>query len=460
MDNRQTLNNLIVIHVGEIIQLLLKRLVIFILIGALGLGAGAAYGMTRKTTPMYRATTKLYVTGVDTAVPSSSGFSLGRAVIKNYQEIIHSRPVLESVIENLGLNMSTRELSGCISESNPADTAMMTINVTFPDPQWAKAVADEVVVESAAYALEIMGMTPPTVYEEATVPGAPYNSTGNGDMIKFGLLGGVGAGALAVFLTLFFYFVSTKFNNPDKIKDRLHLETYGMIPDERKKGKVNYGNAAYKNLYARLKQDNKDDRVIAFVGCDNAENKGEAIQGLAEFMKTIGKKATVIDTNLGHPEWSSTSVPGDSKGLEEYLIDTATIEEIIFTDAKDVDHIGVKSGSQDVMGLIDSAAFDKLLKTVAENSDYVLLDTAPVSFSRETREILKKADASLVVVSAAKDRTYKVKEALKKLAEDEIKMDGAVLKDVAVKKSNKYFMKNFGAYLDVFAEGKKSKKNK
>ena len=53
--------------------------------------------------------------------------------------IITSRPVLEEVIGDLDLNISYEILKSKISINNPADTRILAITATDPDPQMAKA---------------------------------------------------------------------------------------------------------------------------------------------------------------------------------------------------------------------------------------------------------------------------------------------------------------------------------
>ena len=118
------------------------------------------------------------------SVPSGPAFSLGQSTMPNYVELMKSRPVLEGVIEKFGLNMSYSELLGCLSTSSISGTAMMTVTIVFPDPEWAKAIVDEVALESSAYALEVMGMSPPTIYEESIVATRPYNQVSYRSMIN------------------------------------------------------------------------------------------------------------------------------------------------------------------------------------------------------------------------------------------------------------------------------------
>ena len=259
MDNALKISNLIIIRVDEVIHWVMKRIIWILLAGVILAAVGGAYATTKTSVPMYRTTTKLYVTGVQTAVPSANSFVLGKQVISNYVELMESRPVLEDVINTLGLNMSPSQLASCISQSVPSDTCMLEVTVVFPDAQWAKTVADELIVVSAEYAVEIMGCNPPTVYEEAVVPTAPYNTTA-APIVMYAAIGGVAGVALAGILVLFTYFLNSKFDTPGKASDKLASPVWAVVPKEEK-----YRRNAGEVFVSRLSYEAEDAKVFSFL---------------------------------------------------------------------------------------------------------------------------------------------------------------------------------------------------
>lgn len=322
-------NNIIVIRIAEIVQLFMKKLWIIVLVGVLFGVAGYGYASMTEETPMYLTTSKLYVTGVESAVPSAAGMNLGQQVINSYIEILESRPVLEQVIENLSLNMTYKELQNCISEYIPEGTSMLEISVVFPEAEWAKKVADELVVVSAARALEIMGCTAPTVYEEAYVPTEPYNIYGSSGL-KFMLLGGVAGAVIAGFIILVSYFVNTKITNPYKVKDRLHIPIYGVIPDSSDDKNKVYEEAAYRGFCSQLLAATPGFKLFQFVRATEKENQYEFMLKVADNFKKAGKKVMLMDVNLSNPKWGAVdSADANKKGLEACLKGEAKLEDIV-----------------------------------------------------------------------------------------------------------------------------------
>ena len=98
---------------------------------------------------------------------------IGSQLTKDYSVMITSRPVLEQVIKNQGLNMTYGQLKARIRISNPADTRILNMTVSDTDPVRAKAIADEVANASSDYIGDIMEMVPPKIIEQGVVPASP-----------------------------------------------------------------------------------------------------------------------------------------------------------------------------------------------------------------------------------------------------------------------------------------------
>ena len=97
---------------------------------------------------------------------SLADLQIGSQLTKDYSVMITSRPVLEQVIKNQGLNMTYGQLKARIRISNPADTRILNMTVSDTDPVRAKAIADEVANASSDYIGDIMEMVPPKIIEQ------------------------------------------------------------------------------------------------------------------------------------------------------------------------------------------------------------------------------------------------------------------------------------------------------
>jgi polysaccharide biosynthesis transport protein len=125
-----------------------------ILLGAIVAG-GAAFIISKNTTPVYRAQSRLLI---DQAPGSSSGSAneysqllVAQRLAQTYVEIMKTQPVLEETINRLDLPFDPNRLMSRITISAPPDTQILVVSVEDTDPKRAALIADtlgEVFIEN------------------------------------------------------------------------------------------------------------------------------------------------------------------------------------------------------------------------------------------------------------------------------------------------------------------------
>ena len=102
-----------VIDLQEIFWALRRKIWLIILAAVIGTGAAGAYSYFM-ISPTYSSTSLIYIDGgsgsISGAISSLSDLQIGEALTADYSVIIKSRPVLEEVIDNLGLDISYKSL--------------------------------------------------------------------------------------------------------------------------------------------------------------------------------------------------------------------------------------------------------------------------------------------------------------------------------------------------------------
>lgn len=119
--------------------------------------------------PTYTSTSAMLVLTKETTLTSLADLQIGSQLTKDYTVLIKSRPVLEEVIENLGLDMSYKDLKSLIKIENPEDTRILYISVTMGSAKQAKVVVDELSNISSAYIADAMEITAPKIIEDGEV---------------------------------------------------------------------------------------------------------------------------------------------------------------------------------------------------------------------------------------------------------------------------------------------------
>ena len=197
-------------------------------------------------TPIYEATSKIYIVGSDTTI-SLSDLQIGSNLAEDYQEVFKNWHVHELVDKRLNLNYSYTKLSKMISVSNPANTHVLYVSVKSPDPEEAKKIADTYAQVAREFIAAKMDMREPNIFEEAKLPDKPVSPQKTRDIIIGFLVGAVLAMAV----------ITIKFLNDDRIFSGEeiakvgNLPTLGMIP-------LQDGEHHHTTVYGRPKSKGKE----------------------------------------------------------------------------------------------------------------------------------------------------------------------------------------------------------
>ena len=214
----------------DLLQLLMaiRQHLVAVIVVAL-LFAGVAGGITKFfIAPTYTSTASMLVLTKETTLSSLADLQLGSKLTVDYSSLIRSRQVLETVIANLQLPGTYRELRSKISITNPTDSRILQISVVENDPMLAKQVVDELADVSAAYISDIMEMTPPKVFEDGEVPLTKTGpNTKRNVMVGF-LLGFVLAAGLIVLREI----MNDSIVSEEDVERYLGLTTLASLPDK------------------------------------------------------------------------------------------------------------------------------------------------------------------------------------------------------------------------------------
>ena len=83
-------------------------------------------------TPNYTATSKMYmVSSSSQSVIDLTDLNIGQSLSKDYVELLKTRPIVEGVIEEQGLDYDYTELVSMLSMSTISDTRIIAIRLLF-----------------------------------------------------------------------------------------------------------------------------------------------------------------------------------------------------------------------------------------------------------------------------------------------------------------------------------------
>lgn len=485
------------IDILELLGVILSKIWIVILAAAIA-AASTYFFYAFLVTPMYTSTTKIYV------INRQSGDSLtytdlqtGSQLTKDYQQLVTSRPVLEQVRDELGLNIDDNALRGKITVSVPTDTRIVSITVEDADPYMARAIADRVRIAAAKHIAAVMNTEAVNVVEEANLP----TTISSPKIMKNTAIGGIAGAAIAVMIIVLVYILDDTIKNPDDIEKYLHMSVLASIPllDEEivKKNSKRSGDSdhvshethvvateslssvssssregsdkghnqitinkkitldfrlseAFKTLRTNIDFCGQDVKAIALTSCFPGEGKSSVSFNLAISMVEAGKRVLFIDGDMrksvlnGRYQMSRATC-----GLAHYLAGRKTLVECIYTtNIPNLFLIPTGAVPPNPAELLGVKRFKSAMDTLRQQFDYIVIDTPPLGSVIDSAIVAKQCDGVVVVIEAKTVSHSFAERVIDQLHKAECNILGVVLNkvDLAAKYYGKYYGQYYGKY--------------
>ncbi len=221
--------NTMEIDVFQLLNTLWKRKLIIALV-AIVTGAIAFAYSSFIIKPEYTSTTRIYVVNRnqgDKSGLTNQDLQAGSYLVKDYREIILSQDVLEKVVTDLKLNMSTKGLASKVQVTVPVDTRIVSISVKDKQPEEASRIANSLREVAAQKIINVTRVSDVTTLEEArpaTSPSSP--NIRRNTLIAF--LGGLG---VVVVVVLLVELLDVRVKRPEDIEDVMQIPLLGVIPN-------------------------------------------------------------------------------------------------------------------------------------------------------------------------------------------------------------------------------------
>ena len=192
-------------------------------------GGATAFAYTYfMITPMYQATSKMYVASATyNSIVDIYDMQLGSQLALDYEQLILSRPLMEDVADALELDVEPETIASLVSIDNPEETRIITITVTCPDPQLAAALANEIAYQASVYLPRVMESPAPNVYEGALVPthkSSPSYSRNT-------LLGAMLVATIYCGILVIRFLMDDSFTTPEDISRYFGVQPLAVIPE-------------------------------------------------------------------------------------------------------------------------------------------------------------------------------------------------------------------------------------
>lgn len=214
----------------DLVELMYKLLAGWKLIVSLALICAIAMGVYtfNFATPLYEATSIIYVLSSKDSAINMADLQIGSALTNDYIKVFSMWEVHEEVIANLNLPYTYKEMSEMLSVVNTSDTRMLDITVTSPDPEEAAAIANEYAKVVSKYIAETMSTDKPNIMSVALVPSNPVSPNKTRNILLGFILGLV----LAVGILTVQMLMNDTYKTAEDIRRYTGLETLAVVPLE------------------------------------------------------------------------------------------------------------------------------------------------------------------------------------------------------------------------------------
>lgn len=219
-----------VIDLREIWHLLLGKMWVILL--CFVVGAVLAFGGTKLlVTPKYSASSMIYILTKTTSVTSLADIQMGTQLTVDFEVMAKSRPVVEDVIDDLGLDYTYKQVVAMFTTDNPANSRILKFTVEHEDPKMAMEIANALADATAEQVAYVMNSDKPKVVEAAVLPEAPSSPNVKNNVMKGALMGAL----LVIGVIVVRYLMDDTINSEEDMRKYLNLNTLAAIPMEKRK---------------------------------------------------------------------------------------------------------------------------------------------------------------------------------------------------------------------------------
>lgn len=397
----------------------------------------------------YQNSGESYITGADVA--------LNKNLISTYSSIATSDKVLDKVIKNLNLNMSTKVLADSIKLKSANNTEVINISVANESNRLAKLITNELVDVFCDEIEELYNMSNIYVMDYAELSTEPYNINHIKDFIVFFVLGI----AFYFIMVFFIYIFDTTIKSEKDLENYTHLNVISSIPLYNKPQHSNELivftdpkspiTEAFKACRTNIMFANstKKSSVILITSASPHDGKSFVSSNLALAYAQSGKKVLLIDTDMRNGRVHEVFDLRKKLGLSGCLAkissgksDVNINKYIKETNYKNLHIMTAGINPSNPSELLSSEVTHLLLDTLKTKYDVVICDGTPCTLVSDSIILSKIVDYTILVTSCKNTKLDVIKKVKRSIEIAGGKINGAILNKELVNKKkykNKYY---------------------
>lgn len=408
---------------------LLRRNAVLLIVAAL-LGGLGGFGASALLPTAYTARTELFVSVATSGDPYElqMGSSFIQERIQTYVDMADTAPVLQPVIDQLGLRTTPEDLAPHIAAYSDPRTVLISVEATEGNPADAARVSGAV----ADSLVEVIGtMENPTGEEDSRIrmtvsnpPAPPVLPDGLSPWMYLAI--GVTVGlALGLGLALLRSALDNKLRTRADIERLTSASVLAAVPEDPNIGEHpliadlpidDPRGEAFRRLRTNLRFAQVDDTnsAILVTSAQAQEGKSSTSINLAIALAQAGNRVALVDVDLRQPTIAKKLGLENSAGLTTALLGAVDVAEMLQPWGQDELYIltaGVMPPNP--AELLDSRAMSTLVARLTEEFDVVILDGPPLLPVADGLALAKLVGRVLIVAGVGQVRLTDLQETLK-----------------------------------------------
>jgi receptor protein-tyrosine kinase len=437
----------------DFVKLLRSRWVtvcVTILVAVLG-----AVAYTLLTTPLYQASTRLFVSTTSGASLSDiyQGNLYSQQRVVSYTELLTGDTLARRIIDKLGLNVSADELRKHIKASAKPDTVLIDLNVLDESPVQARDIANALSDEFVAMTRELEtpegGGRPDArvvVEQRASIPDHPViPKPARNIAVGLGLGVVLGAGLAALRHAL-----------DNTVKDQKTLEltagvgVIGNIPLDKERRAIpaisfDRDDSAIAEAFRRLRTNLKflavdnPPQVILVTSSTPEEGKSTSAINIALALAEAGHNVVLVDGDLRQPSLGRYLNLVERVGFSTVLSGAASLSDVLQeTGFPRLTVLASGTIPPNPSELLGSLVAQKILVELRAQFDYVIVDSPPLLAVTDAAILGTESDGVLIVARFGKTKREQLAHAVVNLNDVGAPLLGALLTMIPTRGSYNY----------------------
>ncbi|MCI4677032.1 polysaccharide biosynthesis tyrosine autokinase [Candidatus Mycolicibacterium alkanivorans] len=434
----------------------------------------AAIAYSLLTTPLYEASTRLYVStsAGSSAVELYQGNRLSQERVASFTQLLTGQTLAQRTIDKLGVSMDAATLQKRVKATAKLDTVLIDVSVLDESPVRARdianALSDEFVVMVGELETPKPGAAPDArvvVEQRASVPSKPVVPK-TARNIAIGLALGM---SLGVGLAVIREVLDNTVKSRETLEEITGVGIVGTVPIDkvrRNQPAISFDNdtsaiaEAFRKLRTNLQFLSVDNppRVIVVTSSVPNEGKSTTAINIALALAEAEHDVVLVDGDMRRPSLDKYLNLVGQAGFSTVLSGAASLSEVLQeTNFPRLTVLTSGATPPNPSELLGSMAAKNVLSELREKYDYVIVDSAPLLAVTDSALLAANADGALIMTRFGQTKREQVEHAVRNLAGVGASLLGAVVTMMPTRGGGAYSY-NYSYSYRHYGESKKSER--